>query len=346
MNNKLFLLILASAISLAGCAKKQTEEINTKSMAQIYAEEGIPVNTMIIRPEIFRSYISYNATVSGIAESTAYSKVSDSVEEILYSVGDYVKKDTVIVKFPKNNISANYYQSKSAYENAEAIYKRMQELYKAKGISKQDFDNAKAQYEVQLANWNNVNEMLNVSAPISGTITRLDVRETENINPGKSLFTIADMDKLKARVWIMEKDIEKIKSGNTAEAVWEGKTIAGKIVQLDMSLNPDKKAFGAVMEFDNSKNEIRGGVMVKINIITYEKKDAIVLDRKNIIFQKDGAYIFTIKNNYAVKKRIHTGEHYNNKVEITGGLETGEIIITEGNKNISNGSLIKIISEK
>ena len=68
------------------------------------------------------------------------------MESVKYSVGDWVDKDTVVVTFPKDNPSANYYQAKTVYENLEATYKRMSNLYNSKGISKQDYDNAKTAY--------------------------------------------------------------------------------------------------------------------------------------------------------------------------------------------------------
>ena len=66
----------------------------------------------------------------------------------------------------------------------------MSSLYKSKGISQQEYDNARTSYENAKANWNNVNEMVNVKAPISGLITRLDVQKTDNVKAGDILFAV------------------------------------------------------------------------------------------------------------------------------------------------------------
>ena len=238
----LCLAALAASVALAGCNKEKTsEEINKKSMAQIYSEEGTPVNTATVKTSSFQTALSYDATVNGIYESTASAKLSDSVESVKYSVGDWVDKDAVVVTFPKDNPSANYYQAKTVYENLEATYKRMSNLYNSKGISKQDYDNAKTAYENAKATWNNVNEMVNVKAPISGLITRLDVQKTDNVKAGDILFAVTDDSKLKGKVWIQERDIARVSKGMKATATWNGAEITGKIVQLDLALNPDKK---------------------------------------------------------------------------------------------------------
>ena len=342
----LCLAALAASVLLTGCTKKDTSEINTKSMAQIYNEEGTPVNVLTIKTGSFQSQLFYDSTLSGIYESTASAKISDSVESVKYAVGDYVEKNAIVVTFPKDNPSTSYYQAKTAYENAEATYKRMSKLYEAKGISRQDYDNAKAAYENAKANWNNMNEMVNVKAPISGILTRLEVQKTDNVKAGDVLFAITDATRLKGKVWIQDRDITKMEKGKKATATWEGRKLEGKIIQLDLSLNPDKQAFGALIEFDNSKGEIPSGVNAKVSIVSYEKNNTIILDRKNIIFDGEKTYVFLASGDKAVRKEIKLGESFGNQVEIKSGLKPGDKLITSGNKNISDGKFIRIINQE
>ena len=343
----LCLAAFAAAVAFTGCTKeKATEEINTKSMAQIYSEEGTPVNVATVKADTFTSALSYDATVNGIFESTASAKLSDSVESVNYSVGDWVDKDAVVMTFPKDNPNANYYQAKTAYENAESTYKRMSTLYKAKGISQQDYDNTKAAYENAKAVWNNVNDIVNVKAPISGIISRLDVQKSDNVSSGDVLFAITDDSRLKGKVWIQERDIDKVAKGMKATATWNGHEITGNIVQLDLALNPDKQAFGALIEFDNHDGKIPSGVNAKINIVAYEQNNVVALERKNITFDGSKAYVFVASGDKAVRKEVKTGTNFGNKVEIVSGLKAGELLITDGNKNITDGTFIRIINQE
>jgi len=339
------LAILAITLVFASC-EKEKEKINKKSMSQLQTEAGIPVSTRILNADTFQYLLTFNANVSGVSESIVTAKISDYVEDVLFSVGDTVQKDDVIIKFPKNNLSANYYQIKTAYENATATFKRMAALYEAKGISRQDYDNIKTQYEVATANWKNVNECINVPAPISGKITRISVRKTENVSSDDVLFAISDLSKLKCQVWIQEKDISKVNVGNGALAIWEGKTIEGRIVQLDLALNSDMQAFGAWVEFDNIDNVIPSGVNARIQLVPYENKNAIVLQRKEIIYSEDTPYVFVVSGDKAVKKAIETGLNYKNDVEVVSGLSFGDILISKGNKSVEDGSFVKVINQE
>ena len=359
MNIKNIFTVLISVLILflvSGCfLKKKDDNLETRSIAQIHVDDGVPVKTMIIKKQKFTAALRYNATVTGIAESSASSLIKDSVEKVLFKVGDYVEKDTVVIKFPLNNPAANYYQAKAAHENSKQTFKRIEELYKTKGVSRQDYDNAKTGYEVAKANWDNVNKMVNVTAPISGYITRLDVRATENVSAGDHLFTIANYDKLTGKIWILEKDITKVKKGIPAEATWEGNTIKGTITQIDLSLNSSKQAFGAYVEFDNKEHKLMCGVNADINIFVYENDSAIVVDKKYLLGngngsgngngKSEGTYVYLCQNeNTPVKRAVKAGWLSGEKTEIIQGLREGETLITEGCRMITETSKIRVVT--
>ncbi|MCL2705567.1 MAG: efflux RND transporter periplasmic adaptor subunit [Spirochaetaceae bacterium] len=343
-------LLLSTCVTIfflisACSAKKYDENLETRSITQIHEDEGVPVKTMEIKKQEFAVALKYTATVTGITESSATSLIKDSVEKVLFKVGDFVEKDTVIIKFPLNNPSANYYQAKAAHENSRETFKRIEQLYKSKGVSRQDYDNAKTGYDVAKANWDNVNKMVNVTAPISGYITRLDVRVSENVSSGDHLFTVTNYDKLTGKVWILEKDISKVKKGLNAEAIWEGNTIKGKTTQIDLSLNPSRQAFGAFIEFDNKEHTIMSGVNADINLFAYENKSAIAIEKKYLLSDNEGSYVYIIGHeNTPIKRLVKTGWQSGEKIEITHGLAEGDTLITEGSKFITDSVKIRVVA--
>ncbi len=53
------------------------------------------------------------------------------------------------------------------------MFERYKKLFEVGGISAQDLDNVKTQYEVNKANCETVKKMVNVLAPISGYVTKV-----------------------------------------------------------------------------------------------------------------------------------------------------------------------------
>ncbi|MCL2295270.1 MAG: efflux RND transporter periplasmic adaptor subunit [Spirochaetes bacterium] len=347
MINKIFsaisVLILFSLIS--GCSAERGEIFETRSIAQIHEDEGVPVRTINIEREQFAVALRYSAALNGIAESSASAMVSDSVERIFFRVGDFVEKNTVIVQFPLNNPAANYFQAKAAYENSRETFNRIQQLYRTRGVSRQDFDNARTGYNVARANWDNVNQMVKVKAPISGVITRLSVRPAENVSPGDHLFTVTNYNSLVGRVWVRERDIARVREGLSAKATWEGNTITGRVTQVDRSLNPSRQAFGAFVEFNNREHKFLSGITADISILVHENNSAIVVDRKHILGNSGENYVFIAGiDNTPVKRYVKTGLQYGGRVEIIQGLSEGDVLITEGSRFITETSRVRIVA--
>jgi len=312
----LFVMVLI-IVNLVACSAESEE---AKSMEQIYKEEGVPVKIKEVQLQLFEKKHSYHAVLTGIEESTVSARLADRIEKVLVNIGDYVNKDQMLMTFPTNNPSAQYHQAKVAYDNAKSSFDRIKNLYNNGGISLQNYDNAKTQYEVAKANYAAVSQMVKVLAPISGYVTKINVVESENVKFEDELATISKTNKLKAKVWVSEKEISKVETGLSAIATWNEQVIQGKVVQVDMAINQNSQAFGAVLEFENNGNGLHCGVTAEIDIITSQNPAAIIVNTKDILKSAEGDYVFVNVNGQAERRVIVQGERQNLEVEIVEGL--------------------------
>jgi len=340
---KQFLTIFALLFLSAGYWGCTRENSGVKSIEQLQRQNGVPVQIAIVKPKPFTREYTFYAILSGIKETTASAMIADKVDKIYYHVGDYVQKDAVVVSFPTDNPAAKYFQAKVAYEHASATLQRMENLYQDGGISLQELENTRTQFRVTKANWEAVKKTVKVKAPISGRITRINVQEADNVNPGMPLFTISQTQKLKAKLWIAENQIDDFQVGNHATANWHGITITGRVTQVDLSLNPKKQAFGVVLEFDNHDKKIMSGVNAEIKVYAAGSKNAIIIDRKNLIKKDHQNFVFVVKNGRAEQRLIQPGRLAGLDVEIISGLNPGDSLVTRGQFLLEDGARVKVI---
>ena len=338
---KRMLIILAFALITAifGCRKKET--VQSKSLDQIYKENGIPVTVKIMKPEPFQTYISYNATLTGYKQSFASAMVGGRIDKINVKTGDYVKKDSVIIQFPTDSPSVQYNQAKAAYNLAKKTYDRMKNLYEAGGISKQKLDQVETQLKVSRANWNSVKQLLKIKAPISGYVTAINVHETDNVEARTILATISQTDKLKARIWATEDEIYRIKTGQKAVATWNNVNLYGKVTETDRAMNPKHSAFGVNLLFENPKNKIKSGVIANIKIQTYSVDNALVIPRHIIKKDDKGTFVFVVNGKRAEKRYITVGQGDEN-VEVLKGLNVGDNVIIKSSNLVYDKAKINL----
>lgn len=333
-------LAIGSLVLSNGCSR---DTVEAKNMDQIHKEEGVPVRTTKITPTEFKTELSFHSVLTGIKESTAFAAMGDKVEKILVTVGDYVKKDQVLVTFPTDSPSASYFQAKVTFENARTAFQRIDGLYKSGGISMQDRDNARTRFDVATADWNSVKQMIKVKSPISGYVTKVHVSESDNVKKEAALVTIARTDKLKAAIWVSEDEISHIETGMAATSTWKGNRIDGTVTQVDMAMNAIRRAFRTVVEFDNPDNRLIAGTTVTVNIITSQKTDAIVVERKNILEEKDRYFVFVVKNGKSEKRNVAIGNQQGLDIEILNGLRPGEELVIEGQMLLKQDSKVNIV---
>ncbi|RDG29327.1 efflux RND transporter periplasmic adaptor subunit [Oceanispirochaeta sp. M1] len=336
-------ITLISLMILTGCGTNT--EIASRSLEELHKEQGIPVESRTLASENFSTYLSFTSTLTGIKESTGSAMLLDTIEHVLVEVGDFVEKDQIILTLPKSNPQANYYQSMAGFNAAEQAFHRIESLYASNGISRQNYDDAKTQYEVQLANWTMVQDMVEVKAPIAGYVTRLAVREADNVSPGQTLFSISNYDSLSSRVWVSDHEIRKINKGQKVSASWEGNTLQGTVTQVDLAQNPDKMAFGVNVLFDNMDHILPSGITAEIDIETSLNPNSIVLHRREILNDNQGMYVFINVDGTAQRVNIQPGLRQGLYYQIAEGLNPEDELITQGLTLLHDNSPIHLLQE-
>jgi membrane fusion protein (multidrug efflux system) len=336
----LTILSLFVLICFTSCFKKQEA---TKNIEQLQKENGIPVRISQIVQKPYVQVLTYNAPLSGIEESTAKSMVGDVILNVNGKVGDYVKKDQIIISFSQDTPSAQYEQANSAYLNAQQTYNRMQRLFNQGAISQQEMDNVTTAYNVTKANLNSSSQMINVKAPISGYITAMKVSQGDNVSPGTELFTISNTSKYKAVIWVPDSEIQYVKKGQKVSAQWGSQTLSGATSTIALAMDQDKKAFRTEIIFNTHPKQIISGITFEIKLEVARINSAIVIERKSITEENNKMYVWLEVDNKAVKTEIKTQHNNGIEFEVISGLKPGDELITEGISLLTDNCLVQII---
>jgi len=335
-----FLLIATVSLLINGCGK---DEQTSKSMSQIQEEEGTPVKVTEIKLQPFTKYLSYFSKLSGVKEATRGAIVGGKIEKINFKVGNFVKENQVVVQFPTDQVGAQYEQAKSAFENAQKTYERMKALLEAGETAQANYDAAETQYLVAKSNFEASKDMIFIDAPFDGYLVDMKVNEGDNVKKDSYLFTIAQLYRMKAKIWVTDNEIGLIKKGMNAEITYNNKTYKGKVTDVSLGIDPMTQAFYAEIEFPNTKMELKNGLTVEVKILVYENKNAVVIQRNLVQTDEKGSYVFVEKNGKASKRYISNGMETGIDYEIKSGLNVGDKLITQGNSQLNDGVKVNVI---
>ncbi len=341
---KTFKLFLMMAIFLSFTMACQKEKaLPPRSMEQIQAEDGIPVEIATIMPSDFSKELSFFATASGIKETVEYTKVKDQILSIKAKVGDYVNEGQLIMEFPTNNPSLQYEQAKVALDNAEKTYKRMKELLTIGEVSQQIYDNTQAQYLVAKQNMEALDKLVKIKAPISGTIISIPVRVGDVTSNEQALFTIAQLSKMVAKINASDREIKQIKKGMPAQVLWNGYEYKATVTDVGMEMSHYTRSFPIEITIDNPKLTLKSGVTIDVRLKVRETHNTIVIDRKLLLDEGGKNYLFLEKNGKAYKKQVTTGITSGTNIEIIDGISSGDNLITCCTSFLEDGIKVRVI---
>ena len=189
-------------------------------------------------------------------------------------------------------------------------------------------------------------EALTVTAPCDGIIGAIYFENGERVTQNERLATIIDMKIPYAKVFLQERDMEKIQIGAPTlveidSAAFRQESIVDFISPLADS---ETGNFYIKIPVDNSENKIRFGMFAKCAIQTKSTGEYFELP-ESALRRRDGntAYFFCVQNDFLYQKECPIEMERDGNIYIKSGLKEGDKIVVRPTNALKEGLRVKCI---
>ncbi len=321
---------------------RQREEV--PSIAKIQAREGIPVLAATVGRHDVRQTRDFYGTLRAGRSVNVSAKLMDRIAEIPVHVGDRVSEGQVLVKFDTTASQASVVQLRLAMESARKDYERLQTLYDKGAVSRQQLDQVKLGYDIARENYLNAHRSVELAAPISATVARVDVNEGDFVNPGDILMELVDTRSLEVEFELSQEDRANLRGGQAVRVRLDGQVVEGRITHVSLSTRPGSRLFNAYATVSGS-DHLYPGMLATVQVTLRERKEALAVPREAILDRGKGPFVVVVANGQAHLQPVRIGLQGEQFVEILDGLAGGETVATYGHANVEEGDRIKIVEE-
>ncbi|OGD20963.1 MAG: hypothetical protein A2W03_07585 [Candidatus Aminicenantes bacterium RBG_16_63_16] len=362
---KILSLIAAAGMLAAGPACKQA----AKPAAKAAVFGAAPVKVFKVGRRRISEKLFYTGTIEARQKINIMPDVGGKIAKIYVNEGDRVAKGQLLAEMDTEAIVLQLKQAEAAQAVAEASYanaktnlERMDRLSKEKAVSDQQHEQVKLAYDAAAAQLaqaqagvNLARHALNVSimkAPFAGVIASKNAEEGDVINPmmgsmsaTSGVLTLVDFSRVKIQVEVSGTDIQRIQKGQAALLECPslpGQTFKGTVSVVNLAADPQTKKFGIELAADNPDLALRPGTFGQVVIEVSTHESALVIPQKSVLENK---YVMVARDGKAVKAEIVLGLQNTTLVEVTGGLNEGDMVIAEGNFGLEDGAPIEITGE-
>ena len=182
-----------------------------------------------------------------------------------------------------------------------------------------------------------------IKAEFDGIVISVATVQGSPASQGMPLFEIADNKNVIVDVSVSRFDYDKLQLGQKATIEMSNKTYTGSIHSINRVAQVNAtgaSVIQATVKIDNPDDDIFFGVEAKVEIQLGEKKDALVINRAAINTNKDGDFVYVIKDGKVEIVTVQTGFSTSELIQVESGLALGEQVITELPSGVEVGDAV------
>lgn len=335
--------------------KHNKETIDEKAQIKEEVITNIPVRVSKVQSLTVDNSLNLTGTFEARKEIDIVAEAQGRITRLSIEEGQYVKNGQVIAKIDDTNIQAQLTTINASVQKAKKDVERYERLVKAGAISQIQYEEVQLAYQNTQANVTAIQQQLKYStarSPMSGIVKELKVEQGSFASPGSVIATVVDINQLKMVVKVDESEITQVKRGQKVGIVTEvypDVTFEGKVKLISVQADAGRK-YEVEIELQNpKKTPLKAGMYGTAQIKPQGNGDemALFVARKAIIGSVQSPEVFVVINeNEVISRIVKVGEIVEDKVEILEGLQAGDVVVTSGQINLSDGKKIKIINEE
>jgi len=290
-------------VAAAACGKKQ---------------QAPTVQTAMVTRRDIIVQATGNGTIEPITIIDVKSKASGVITQMPVETGTDVKPGDLLVQVDTRDVQNKYNQAKAALDAAQAKLqvaesnkKRNEDMFKARVITPQEFE----QVEVDYANANSgvVNAKANldlakqaledatVTAPSEGTIITKNVAvgtviasATGTVSGGTTLVQMADLSTVRIRAYFNETDIGNVHPGEQATVTidaYPDRRFQGIVAKIEPQavIQQNVTMFPVLVNLENAEKLLRPGMNGEVSVLIDERDNVLAIPNDAIKNPREAA---------------------------------------------------------
>jgi membrane fusion protein (multidrug efflux system) len=334
-------------------AKIATLEAKTGAGAAAEANGAVPVSIIKVAPQNFAGYLEVQGRVDFDQNATVGARAAGTLTSVRVVRGDKVRKGQVLATVDASILDANIAELRTRMDLARIVYQKQAGLWKQQIGTEIQYLQAKNTYEGLQRNLTTQQQqraLYNVVAPYAGVVDNVIPKLGETVSPGAPVVQLNSGQGGKVLADVSEAYAGSIKAGDKALVSLPdlGKEeVQSTVRTVSRTISATSRTFTVELRLPNDKaNRLRPNMVATVRIQNYGSNNTTVLPVDLVQHDEQNAYVLVVAREggkpTAQKRVIKTGQTYNGKQEVTGGLKPGDEVISAGYQNLNEGQIVKI----
>ncbi len=185
-----------------------------------------------------------------------------------------------------------------------------------------------------------------VRSPIAGIVGKIYVELGQLVSPTMPFAAIARFsERIKMKSAVSDADLPYIRRGAKATihfSTFPETSFLGTVTQVSPMLDPQSRSATVEITIPNTRGKLVPGMAGMVRI-TVEEKPNVLSIPNSAIFTTDENKVVVVENGIARFRQITIGLRGDEWVEVTSGLQAGELVATLGKELTKDGENVTVV---
>ena len=327
-----------------------------------------PVSVGVVDRRDMRALVSAIGTMNARATTVVRTRVSGELEKIFFKEGDEVRAGQLLAQIDARGYRAALQQAQGMLQRDQALLKnaqldlrRYQELQAQDSIASQQVDTQAAlvrQYQGTVAaDQAQVDaarlqlDYTRITAPIAGRLglRQADLGNVLNPSDASGIVTITQVRPIDALFSVPESHVGAIARALAEKRalpveLWdrEQKSLlaTGRLNALDNAIDASTGTVRAKAAFDNADGRLFANQFVNVRLQIRLIEQALTVPATAV--QNNHVYLLQA-DGQVTQRRLELGVTDGDRVSVTGDLQPGDRVVTDGLDRLREGSKVTVI---
>ncbi len=336
---------------------------STGSHAKVQAAApSIAVEVTPVAVRTLTQTVSGVGTINAQRDVMVSSETAGRITRVFCKVGDMVRGGQTLMQvddelqaIAAEQARAGALAAATSFQKAKRDYERSESLYKTHDISDSELESYRLAYRSAEAQETSAQAALKqaerafantrIKSPISGIVVSKKFEVGEMVTPGKEVANVVDLSSVKVKLSVSEDDITKLQRDQPVRLKVDstpGHEFRGVVYSVGAKAEaPMGHTYPVEVLVKNTEDFLlKAGMFARVDITTSLVNDALTISKESLVNEDSEPAVFVARDSVAHLQQVGLGIRSGGDVQITSGLQKGDLVVSFGQKQLKDGTLV------
>ena len=282
-------------------------------------------------------------------------KIDGEILEVMFEAGQYVEAGQPLCRIDSDALTALRISMESAQvamNDANSTLQRTQALFAGGTVSQQAFEqaqnaatSARLQYEAAKNQYDLQVEYTTVTAPISGIAESRNVDPHDNISTSNVIAVISAKDQIMVKFSVPERVMKNLQTGMAVTVDKYGTEYQGNITEVASVADTSNGLYDIKAAIQNGE-ALTTGSKAKVSVLKDIAENVMTIPVDSVSYDDGNPFIYIYDNGVAKRVGIESGIYDMERMEVEGGLNADDLVITSWSNELSDGVEVVLADEE